>query len=273
MVATGLPYVVDNSAFNVARFNANCYLSLLRKVAACPVRPLFVTVPDQVGNHKCTSYLFDRWLKRLVRERLLDLPLAFVLQDGCRYSEDVPWDFIEAVFIGGTDDFKEDVRVTCDIIPEAKARGKFVHLGRCNSRSRLRLALRSGCDSVDGSSLSMFPRTWIPKFVRWCKELEQEVKDDDVLLCDLKWRLLGGRRVDRARRRIVPNATGTTLSQSTRSRRRSHGAYPGFLNSGFRSRGPHRAAQGHHFRGRWGVISPLEVRHRCARGGCSWHAR
>jgi hypothetical protein len=188
----GVPYAVDNACcFNHARFNADCYVSLLRKVAACPVCPLFVTVPDQVGNHECTAYLFDRWRKRLVRERLLDLPLAFVLQDGCMYSEDVLWDFIEAVFIGGTDDFKEDVLVTCDIIPEAKARGKFVPLGRCNSRSRLRLALRSGCDSVDGSSLSMFPRTWIPKFVRWCKELEQEVKDDDVLLCDLKWRLLG----------------------------------------------------------------------------------
>jgi len=104
----------------------------------------------------------------------------------------IPWGQIEALFVGGSDDFKEDMLVTCDILPQAKARGKWVHLGRCNSRSRLRLALRSDCDSVDGSSLSMFPRTWIPKFVGWIKELQQEVQDDDVLLCDLKWQLLAG---------------------------------------------------------------------------------
>ena len=36
----------------------------------------------------------------------------------------------------------------------------------------------------------MIPRTWIATFVRWCRELEQEVQNDDVLLCDLKWQLL-----------------------------------------------------------------------------------
>src|SRR5262249_55776038 len=106
-------------------------------------------------------------------------------------ADDIPWHVIDAIFIGGTDDFKDDLVVTCDIIPEAKRRGKLVHLGRVNTRGRLRLAISAGCDSVDGSSLSMFPRTWIPRFVAWCRELEQEREDDEVLLCDLRWQLLG----------------------------------------------------------------------------------
>src|SRR5262245_21370781 len=189
ILAWRLVYCADNAAYNVRRFSADAYLSLLKKLARCPVRPVFVTVPDQVGNHEATAYLFERWLKTLARERLLDLPLAFVLQDGVT-PEEIPCGQIEALFIGSSDDFKEDVLLTCDILPEAKARGMFLHMGRVNSRSRLRPALRSGCDSVNGSSLSMFPRTWIPKFVRWIKELQQEVRDDDVLLCALKWQLL-----------------------------------------------------------------------------------
>jgi hypothetical protein len=189
IVSWRLVYGVDNAAYNVRRFSADAYLSLLKKVARCPVRPAFVTVPDQVGNHEATAYLFERWLKTLARERLLGLTLAFVLQDGVT-PDDIPWGQIDALFVGGSDEFKEDVLLTCDILPEAKARGLFLHMGRVNSRSRLRLALRSGCDSVDGSSLSMFPRTWIPTFIGWMKELEQEVQDDDVLLCDLKWLLL-----------------------------------------------------------------------------------
>jgi hypothetical protein len=75
--------------------------------------------------------------------------------------------------------------------PSFVARGKHVHLGRVNGRSRLRLALRSGCDSVDGSSLSRFPRTWIPKFVTDLKGLEQEVALDQALLRELRRQLRG----------------------------------------------------------------------------------
>src|SRR4051794_4047767 len=66
----GLPFVVDNSCFNAARFSTRKYLSLLAKVAAAPTRPVIVTVPDQAPQqgsldhshlHSCTTYLFERW--------------------------------------------------------------------------------------------------------------------------------------------------------------------------------------------------------------------
>jgi thermostable 8-oxoguanine DNA glycosylase len=76
------------------------------------------------------------------------------------------------VFVGGTDTFKD--AWTCRLAAAAKARGKHCHVGRVNGRRRLRLATQAGCDSVDGSSLSRFPRTWIPKFVDDCRQLQSE---------------------------------------------------------------------------------------------------
>src|SRR5437588_207367 len=70
MVGWRIPFAADNGAYSVRRFSADAYLALLRRAARASVRPLFVTVPDQVGNHECTRFLFDRWLKKLAREHL-----------------------------------------------------------------------------------------------------------------------------------------------------------------------------------------------------------
>ena len=156
-----IPYAIDNAAFDHRRFDAGRFLKLCRRAQAAAVPPLFVTVPDQVGRHDCTLYLFDAWMRAFAREGLR-LPWAFVLQNGVEGTGDVPWDQITAVFIGGDDDFKEDTFVLHDLVPEARRRGKWVPRGRVNGRRRLRLALHGDVDSVDGSSLARFSRTWIP---------------------------------------------------------------------------------------------------------------
>jgi hypothetical protein len=56
---------------------------------------------DHSHLHGCTSYLFERWFRVLEFEGLDRLPLAFVAQNGLEDVEDVPWDFVEALFIGG----------------------------------------------------------------------------------------------------------------------------------------------------------------------------
>jgi len=109
-----------------------------------------------------------------------------VLQNGIRGRRDVPWDRISAVFIGGDDEFKEDAVVTLKLIPEARRRGKWVHMGRVNGRRRLRLALLADVDSVDGSSLARFSRTWIPKFVADLWSLEAERDRTDALIARLE---------------------------------------------------------------------------------------
>jgi hypothetical protein len=56
---------------------------------------------------------------------------------------------------------------------EAKARGKLVHVGRVNSRKRIRRLAGWGCvDSIDGSGWSRWPDKKIPKGLAWIKEAE-----------------------------------------------------------------------------------------------------
>jgi hypothetical protein len=187
---SGLPWCVDNACWDFERFDGKKYLSLLRKAKAAVAQPVFVTMPDQAPRpeeadhshcHACTSYLFERWLRVLAFERLDLLPLAFVLQNGIESEHDVPWDCIDAVFIGGDDEFKLSDLVMMELIPAAKARGKHVHLGRVNGRRRLWHAVLADVDSVDGSSLSRFPDTYIPRFIARARVAEMEAERLDSL--------------------------------------------------------------------------------------------
>ena len=198
----GVPWCADNAAFS--RFDSRCFLAMCRKIQEAPTPPVFVTVPDQVGNHECTSYLFDRWLRYL--DALgFDLPWAFVLQNGIEGPRDVPWDLITAVFIGGDDDFKEDAVVTFELIPEARRRGKWVHMGRVNGRRRLRLALHADVDSVDGSSMARFSRTLIPRFVQMTRDLTEERDRLDATSARLEAEIAA---LDRARPAAPVASTG-----------------------------------------------------------------
>jgi hypothetical protein len=176
-----LPWCADAGCFPVEAFSASRYMATVVRVAEALVRPVFVVVPDvvnmtpegPVGNHEATLRQFQVWQPRLGPFRL---PLAFVTQDGMGLDEledEVPWDDIAAVFIGGSDEFKDEM--TGAVADACKARGKWVHLGRVNGRRRLKLAVLADVDSVDGSSLSKFPRVWLRKFATDIKEIQQEV--------------------------------------------------------------------------------------------------
>jgi hypothetical protein len=89
------------------------------------------------------------------------LPVAFVGQDGLSLR-DVPWAKCEAVFLGGTTAWKLG-RVARDLAAYGAARGKWVHMGRVNSKARLRYAMRIGCDSVDGTSWSRWSNLYLPR--------------------------------------------------------------------------------------------------------------
>ncbi len=92
-------------------------------------------------------------------------------QDGLE-SLKVPWARFDALFLGGSTEWKlgEHAEALCR---EAKARGKWLHLGRCNTRQRIRLAASWGCDSVDGSGFSRWPDARIPKGLRWIEECKR----------------------------------------------------------------------------------------------------
>ena len=80
----------------------------------------------------------------------LGFPVAFVSQDGIT-TEIAPWDYIDVLFVGGTDDHKLGNEAGI-MIAEALDRQKRVHIGRVNSPSRIKKFWMA--DSVDGTHLT-----------------------------------------------------------------------------------------------------------------------
>lgn len=117
--------------------------------------PLFVAIPDVVGDAQRTSELF-----RHFKLRTNEFVRALVLQNGIERVE-IPWDDIGAVFIGGDDDFKVSPGAfRC--ARTAKMLGKWVHVGRVNTAKRMTNWLfdsQTGealADSIDGSGISQY---------------------------------------------------------------------------------------------------------------------
>src|SRR5205823_6752489 len=98
------------------------------------------------------------------------LPVALVGQDGAEALE-LPWGRFDALFLGGSTGWKLGPGAAA-LAREAKRRGLWVHMGRCNTRQRFRHAFALGCDSVDGSGFSRWPDQRIPAALEWLAELD-----------------------------------------------------------------------------------------------------
>lgn len=142
--APGIPYGLDNGCFKT--FDRRAWERLLDH--ADTDRPVFVCLPDVVGDAQRTGELFEHF-----RRRTQELPRALVLQDGIERVR-IPWDDIVAVFIGGTDQFKVSPQALA-AARTAKMLGKWVHLGRVNTAARMRNWL-GVADSGDGSGMDRF---------------------------------------------------------------------------------------------------------------------
>lgn len=171
----GLPVACDNSA--LSGFHAPSFLHMVRNLA--PLGLMWVAAPDSVqwvgdrpvGDACKTLELFREWCPIL---RGFGVPVALVTQDDAhRYP--ILWDDIDAIFVGGSDTWKFSAP-SADICAEAKRRGKLVHVGRVNSRDRMRQAAAIGADTVDGSQFSWWPRKYLPKALRWLGEVNAEAK-------------------------------------------------------------------------------------------------
>jgi len=132
------------------------FLAMLDKIADQPIAPKFVTVPDVVANHAATCATWFDWIREF---QARNLPRAFVLQDGIGDDlnplEAIAWSTVDALFIGGTTEFKLSPWVK-EAVRLANWAGIWVHMGRVNSVKRLRYAMEIGVDSVDGSGISKF---------------------------------------------------------------------------------------------------------------------
>lgn len=160
-------WACDNACFG--GIDAPAWLRMLAKLAERRDRPLWVCCPDVVADMGATWAMYDVWAPVL---RSLGLPVALVLQDGLelfRWRARLPstWGELAGVFVGGSTDWKLSpfARSVCE---EAKARGKWVHVGRVNTERRILTLGRWGCvDTFDGSGFSKWGRTRLPLAVRW----------------------------------------------------------------------------------------------------------
>ena len=141
---SGKPYGLDNGCFSY--FPEKKWRKLLQE--AEENKPVFVCLPDIVGDARRTLDLFN-----VFKPLTAGLPRALVLQDGIGQFE-IPWNDIDAVFVGGTDEFKISTEAinACRV---AKMLNKWVHVGRVNTASRVKNWLELG-DSLDGSGISKY---------------------------------------------------------------------------------------------------------------------
>lgn len=129
-------------------------------------RCLFAVAPDVVCDWAATV---KRSTPVLPQIRDLGFPAALVLQNGIQRG-DVDWDTCDAVFVGGDDTFKYS-HLAAAICADARAHGKWVHVGRVNSHNRLRWCRAINADSADGTYVGFGPDQNLPKVARWLRDV------------------------------------------------------------------------------------------------------
>jgi hypothetical protein len=166
-VQHGVDWIADNAVFAGRYPGDGEYLAWLAERADRAAWCRFVVAPDVVADAAATLVLSAPMLPRI---RALGFPAALVAQDGLE-DLDVPWDEFDCLFIGGSTEWKVGPAAR-RLTAEAKRRGKWVHMGRVNSRQRLLYASAIGCDSVDGTYLAFGPDRNLPTLLSWLRELE-----------------------------------------------------------------------------------------------------
>lgn len=159
-IVRGFKWAMDNSAFS-GNFNAENYIEKMTAMTSRVKTCLFVTAPDVVGNATETISLYPTWRDTI---RSYGFPSAFVGQDGLE-NYGLPDDF-DAFFIGGSTKWKLSKQAR-ELAQEAKRRGKWLHMGRVNSKPRIHYARSIGCDSVDGTHIIYKPTARSQQMIEW----------------------------------------------------------------------------------------------------------
>lgn len=144
-----MPFALDNDAFTAWRdkkpWDEVAWVKMLAQVRMKCLKPMWVAVPDVVGDRQGT---LDSW------DKYADLvpagwPKAFCVQDGMK-PEDVPKQ-ADVIFVGGTDGWKfPNLEVWTKNFPR-------VHCARVTSQEMIEACERLGCESIDGTGWFQAP--------------------------------------------------------------------------------------------------------------------
>lgn len=151
------------------RYSDEKYLAWLVSMSQHRFTCLFATVPDVVGDAVATLAVATPMLEPV---RAVGYRPAFVAQDGSENTK-LPWKLFDCLFVGGTTDWKMSERAAA-VVAEAKAHGKWIHMGRVNSLKRLKYSSALGCDSADGTYLKYGPDKNLPKLIAWLDAVNTE---------------------------------------------------------------------------------------------------
>ncbi len=149
----GMRFGIDNGAFSRGGFQPEPFARLIDRFGCAAD---FVILPDIVAGGNESLRLSLSWIPKLRGIRSLLLPI----QDGMG-AHDVGMVLRQNVqvglFLGGSTDFKLREIYAWGMV--AKAWNRHYHVGRVNTRRRIRLCAEAGADSFDGTSASMYSVT------------------------------------------------------------------------------------------------------------------
>jgi hypothetical protein len=151
-----VPYALDNGRFAATtkgkKWEERKFERICQVAKEYDRDPMFVVVPDVVGDFDETRREWDRWTASswLIE---YEFELAFVAQDGCT-PDDVPAN-ADWVFVGGSPRWKlSNIYRFC-------RSNKKVHIGGVNTGRKLWLSHKSGATSCDGTGWTRGdPKQW-----------------------------------------------------------------------------------------------------------------
>jgi hypothetical protein len=159
-------WCADNGCFGDGYPGDDGYLRFLGTMADQTWRCDFATAPDVVGDAAGT---LARSVPMLQPIRDAGYPVALVAQDGLE-TMTMPWNGFDVLFLGGSTEWKLGPGAA-SLTRQARERGLRVHMGRVNSRKRLRYAAEIGCTSADGTYLTFGPSINLPKLLGWLDDV------------------------------------------------------------------------------------------------------
>ncbi|WP_369383287.1 hypothetical protein [Streptomyces sp. cg36] len=162
-------YACDNGKFGKGWPGTDAWFAWLRSTLDRYGRDLcrWALAPDVPMDAAAT---LAESLPCLERIRSLDVPAAFAAQDGSEEDGLIPWGSFDVLFLAGSTTWKTSPAAH-RLALEARERALPVHMGRVNSRRRLRIAQAFGCTSADGTCLAFGPDTNLPRLLAWMNEL------------------------------------------------------------------------------------------------------
>jgi hypothetical protein len=149
-VKQGATWAMDNDCFN-GGLDADKFVEILSVYHPYREKCLFVALPDVVGDSQKTLKRFFQWQPIISN---FGYKVALVTQDGLT-PQKTPWNLLDALFVGGTDNHKRGKEGGA-LIERAKKIGVWVHVGRVNSASVME-NLFWMCDSFDGTTITFNP--------------------------------------------------------------------------------------------------------------------